>query len=81
MCTHVRIIEVGPRDGLQNEREVLATTDKLELIERLTLAGLREIEVTSFVSPRRVPQLADQTEVLRCLRRRLGVCYQVLTPN
>jgi hydroxymethylglutaryl-CoA lyase len=81
MSEHVRIIEVGPRDGLQNEREVLSTFDKLELIERLSLAGLREIEVTSCVSPRRVPQLGDHAELLRRLRRRPGVRYQVLTPN
>lgn len=81
MSTHVRIIEVGPRDGLQNEREVLSTQDKLELIERLVGAGLRELEITSFVSPRRVPQLSDHAEVLRRLRRQQGVCYQVLTPN
>jgi len=78
---HVRIVEVGPRDGLQNEKRNVPTATKLELIERLTVAGLRDIEVTSFVSPKWVPQMADQAEVMRGLRRRPGVNYPVLTPN
>jgi hydroxymethylglutaryl-CoA lyase len=77
----VRIVEVGPRDGLQNERQVVPTATKLELIARLAAAGLRDIEVTSFVSPKWVPQMADQAEVMRGLQRRPGVNYPVLTPN
>ena len=78
---HVRIVEMGPRDGLQNEKQNVATATKLELIERLAAAGLRDIEVTSFVSPKWVPQMADQAEVMRGLRRHPGVNYPVLTPN
>ncbi|KQV94059.1 hydroxymethylglutaryl-CoA lyase [Rhizobacter sp. Root1221] len=77
----VRIVEVGPRDGLQNEKQNVPTEIKLALIERLTVAGLRDIEVTSFVSPKWVPQMADQAEVMRGLRRRPGMNYPVLTPN
>ena len=77
----VRIVEVGPRDGLQNEKQNVPTATKLELIERLAAAGLRDIEVTSFVSPKWVPQMADQVQVMRGLRRRPGVNYPVLTPN
>ncbi|WP_233889898.1 hydroxymethylglutaryl-CoA lyase [Paraburkholderia flagellata] len=77
----VRIVEVGPRDGLQNEKQNVATAIKLELIERLAAAGLRDIEVTSFVSPKWVPQMADQVDVMRGLRRRRDVNYPVLTPN
>lgn len=77
----VRIVEVGPRDGLQNEKRNVSTAIKLELIERLAAAGLRDIEVTSFVSPKWVPQMADQADVVRGLRRRPGVNYPVLTPN
>jgi len=77
----VRIVEVGPRDGLQNEKQNVSTAIKLELIERLASAGLRDIEVTSFVSPKWVPQMADQAEVMRGLRRRPNVNYPVLTPN
>lgn len=77
----VRIIEVGPRDGLQNEKQNVPTAIKLELIDRPGAAGLRDIEVTSFVSPKWVPQMADQAEVMRGLRRRAGVNYPVLTPN
>jgi hydroxymethylglutaryl-CoA lyase len=77
----VRIVEVGPRDGLQNEKNNVPTAIKLELIERLAAAGLRDIEVTSFVSPRWVPQMADQAEVMRGLQRRANVNYPVLTPN
>ena len=81
MMEQVRIVEVGPRDGLQNEKKIVPTAIKLELIERLGAAGLRDIEVTSFVSPRWVPQMADQAEVMRELRRRPDVNYPVLTPN
>jgi hydroxymethylglutaryl-CoA lyase len=77
----VRIVEVGPRDGLQNEARVLETGVKIELIERLADAGLRSIEATAFVSPKWVPQMADHAEVLRGIRRRSGVSYSVLTPN
>ncbi|SOE93033.1 hydroxymethylglutaryl-CoA lyase [Burkholderia sp. D7] len=77
----VRIVEVGPRDGLQNEKQNVSTAIKLELIERLASAGLRDIEVTSFVSPKWVPQMADQAEVMQGLRRRPNVNYPVLTPN
>lgn len=77
----VRIVEVGPRDGLQNEKKNVQTAIKLELIDRLGAAGLRDIEVASFVSPKWVPQMADQAEVMRGLRRRAGVNYPVLTPN
>ena len=77
----VRLVEVGPRDGLQNERAVVETGQKVELIDRLGEAGLRTIEVGSFVSPKWVPQMADTAEVLRLLRRRPGVGYPVLVPN
>ncbi len=77
----VRIVEVGPRDGLQNEKQNVPTAIKLELIERLAAAGLRDIEVTSFVSPKWVPQMADHAEVMRGLRRRPDVNYPLLAPN
>jgi len=79
--THVRIVEMGPRDGLQNEKQVVPLAIKLELIERLAEAGLREIEATSFVSPKWVPQMGDHAELMRALQRRPGVSYPVLTPN
>src|SRR5512134_2884789 len=77
----VRLVEVGPRDGLQNERGELPTAVKLELIERLADAGLAAVEATAFVSPKWVPQMADHTEVLERIRRKPGVSYPVLTPN
>ncbi len=77
----VRIVEMGPRDGLQNEKQVVPLAVKLELIDRLAAAGLREIEATSFVSPKWVPQMADHAELMRALQRRPGVDYPVLTPN
>ncbi len=77
----VRIYEVGPRDGLQNEARPVATTDKRRFVELLLAAGLREIEATSFVSPRAVPQLADADELLPALPREPGVRYPVLVPN
>ena len=77
----VRIVEVGPRDGLQNEKQEVPTKVKLELIERLADAGLPAVEATAFVSPRWVPQMADHTEVLEGIRRKPGVSYPVLTPN
>ncbi len=77
----VRIVEVGPRDGLQNESAMVATADKIELVDRLSATGLRSIEATSFVSPRWVPQLADAAEVMAGIHRRPGVSYPVLVPN
>ena len=76
-----KIVEVGPRDGLQNEPGEVPTEVKLELIERLAAAGLASIEATAFVSPKWVPQMADHTEVLERIRRKPGVSYPVLTPN
>jgi hydroxymethylglutaryl-CoA lyase len=78
---HVRIVEVGPRDGLQNEKGEVPTAVKLELIERLADAGLPAVEATAFVSPKWIPQMADHTEVLERVRRKPGVSYPVLTPN
>ena len=77
----VRIVEMGPRDGLQNEKQSIPLEVKLALIERLAEAGLREIEATSFVSPKWVPQMADHDALMRALPRRSGVSYPVLTPN
>ncbi len=77
----VRIYEVGPRDGLQNESAPIPTDAKLRFIELLVDAGLREIEATSFVAPRAVPQLADADELMGRLERRPGVRYPVLVPN
>jgi isopropylmalate/homocitrate/citramalate synthase len=77
----VRIYEVGPRDGLQNEAEPIATDAKLRFIDLLVDAGLREIETTSFVSPRAIPQLADADALMTRLERRDGVRYPVLVPN
>jgi hydroxymethylglutaryl-CoA lyase len=77
----VRIVEVGPRDGLQNEPAVVPTDAKVRFIEALADAGLRVVEATSFVSPRAVPQLADADEVLPRVRRRPGVRYPALVPN
>jgi hydroxymethylglutaryl-CoA lyase len=79
--TSVRIVEMGPRDGLQNEKQLVSLATKLELIERLAAAGLREIEATSFVSPKWVPQMGDHDALMRALPRRAGVSYPVLTPN
>ena len=77
----VRIVEVGPRDGLQNEPGFVPTATKLELIECLAAAGLSAIESTAFVSPKWVPQMGDAAEVMRGLVRRPGVAYPVLVPN
>jgi len=79
--TSVRIVEVGPRDGLQNEKAIVATADKIALIDRLTATGLQSIEATSFVSPKWVPQLADAAEVFAGITRKPGVHYPVLVPN
>ena len=81
MPTSVKLVEVGPRDGLQNEAMPVETAHKIELVHRLQAAGLREIEVTSFVSPKWVPQMADNSAVMAGLERRSGVRYSVLTPN
>lgn len=81
MAARVRIVEVGPRDGLQNEKTVIATADKIALIDRLSATGLQTIEATSFVSPKWVPQLADAAEVFSGIYRRPGVSYPVLVPN
>lgn len=77
----VRIVEVGPRDGLQNEKAMIATADKIELIDRLSTTGLRTIEATSFVSPKWIPQLADAAEVFAGIHRKAGIAYPVLVPN
>jgi hydroxymethylglutaryl-CoA lyase len=77
----VKIVEVGPRDGLQNEKEPVPSAIKVELVHRLQDAGLKEIEVTSFVSPKWVPQMGDNAEVMAGLARRADVRYSVLTPN
>jgi hydroxymethylglutaryl-CoA lyase len=77
----VKIVEVGPRDGLQNEKSAVSTQVKIELINRLSAAGLANIEATSFVSPKWVPQLADAAEVMERITRPSGVLYSVLAPN
>ncbi len=77
----VRVVEVGPRDGLQNESGSVPTAVKIELIERLADAGLPAVEATAFVSPKWIPQMADHAEVLERLRHKPGVSYPVLTPN
>ena len=79
--SRVTLVDVGPRDGLQNEKQTIATAHKIELVQRLQSAGLREIEVTSFVSPQWVPQMADNAAVMVGLARRAGVHYGVLVPN
>ena len=81
MPAAVRIVEVGPRDGLQNESAIVPTAAKIELIDRLSATGLQAIEATSFVSPKWVPQLADAAEVYAGIARRPGVRYPVLVPN
>jgi len=79
--THIKILDVGPRDGLQNEKENVATEHKAKLVAMLQDAGLKEIEVTSFVSPKWVPQMGDNTAVMAAIERRPGVRYSVLVPN
>jgi len=79
--TRVKLVEVGPRDGLQNEKQDVPAAVKIELVHRLQAAGLKEIEVTSFVSPKWVPQMADNAEVMAGINRLPGVRYSVLTPN
>ena len=77
----VRIREVGPRDGFQNEPETIATAEKVRLIDMLSATGLERMEVTSFVRPDVIPQLADAEEVLAAVQRRAGVSFSVLIPN
>ena len=77
----VRIVEVGPRDGLQNEQVDIGTANKIELIDRLSRTGLRSIEATAFVSPKWIPQMADAAEVLAGIARQPGISYPVLVPN
>ena len=79
--THVALVDVGPRDGLQNEAAPVSAATKIELVHRLQAAGLRQIEATSFVSPKWVPQMADAAEVMAGIQRQPGVRYSVLTPN
>jgi hydroxymethylglutaryl-CoA lyase len=79
--SQVTLVDVGPRDGLQNEAQPIPAAIKIELVARLQAAGLREIEVTSYVSPKWVPQMADAAEVMAGIERRPGVRYSVLTPN
>ena len=81
MPTKVKLVEVGPRDGLQNEATPVATDVKIELINRLTDAGLPVVEATAFVSPKWVPQMADNAQVMAGIRRKPGVSYPVLVPN
>jgi hydroxymethylglutaryl-CoA lyase len=78
---HVTIYEVGPRDGLQNEARPIATGDKIAMIDALTATGLQRIEITSFVNPKWIPQLADASDVARGIKRKEGVVYSCLVPN
>ena len=77
----IQLIDVGPRDGLQNEKQPVPAEVKIELVHRLQAAGLREVEVTSYVSPKWVPQMADNHDVMAGITRQAGVRYSVLTPN
>ena len=77
----VRLVEVGPRDGLQNEKQPINVADKVRLVDDLTAAGLSYIEVGSFVSPKWVPQMAGSAEVFASILRKPGVTYAALTPN
>ncbi len=79
--SRVKLVDVGPRDGLQNEKQPVPASVKIELVHRLQEAGLKEIEVTSFVSPKWVPQMGDNAEVMAGIQRKDGVRYSVLTPN
>jgi hydroxymethylglutaryl-CoA lyase len=81
MAEHVSIVEVGPRDGLQNEAGIIDTADKIRLVDLLTDCGFANIEVTSFVSPKWVPQMADAAGVMSGIVRRRGVKYSAMTPN
>src|SRR6266478_5694062 len=77
----IAIVEVGPRDGLQNEHAAIATANKIEFVNRLSAAGLPVIEVTAFVSPKWVPQMADASEVFAGIARTPGTRYTALVPN
>lgn len=77
----VKIVEVGPRDGLQNEKEIISPDVKIQLVDRLTKAGFSNIEAASFVSPKWVPQMASSVEVMAGIQRKSGVTYSALTPN
>ena len=79
--SRIQLIDVGPRDGLQNEKQPVPAEVKIELVHRLQAAGLREVEVTSYVSPKWVPQMADNHDVMAGITRQAGVRYSVLTPN
>ncbi len=79
--SRVQIVDVGPRDGLQNEKHQVPTAIKVELIQRLVVAGVRKLEATSFVSPKWVPQMGDNAEVMQRIERDPAVCYSVLVPN
>ena len=79
--TEVKIVEVGPRDGLQNESAIITLENKIELVNALSLTGLKHIETGSFVSPRWVPQMADSDQVFTHIQRHPDVCYAALTPN
>ena len=79
--TAVKIVEVGPRDGLQNEKTFVPTDVKIALVDRLSRAGFRNVEAASFVSPKWVPQMADGADVMAGIERRAGTVYSVLTPN
>lgn len=81
MAEHVTIFEMGPRDGLQNEKRMIAIEDKVRLIDMLSETGIRKIEATSFVSPKWVPQLADAADVMAEIKREPGIAYTALTPN
>src|SRR5258705_2713976 len=81
MSTRVKIVEVGPRDGLQNEAARIATADKIAFVDRLSGAGHTAIEVSAFVSPKWVPQMADAAEVFGGIARRAGTRYTALVPN
>ncbi len=81
MTDFVTLFEMGPRDGLQNQKRLIPTEDKIDLVNRLSGCGYKKIEVTSFVSPEWVPQLADASEVMKGIRRKEGVVYTALTPN
>jgi hydroxymethylglutaryl-CoA lyase len=81
MLDTVKIVEVGPRDGLQNEKQPIAVDTKVALVERLVAAGVRHIEAASFVSPKWVPQMAGSAEVMQRVPRAAGVHYSALTPN
>src|SRR2546426_12668418 len=81
MTKHITIVEVGPRDGLQNERVAVSTADKIEFVDRLSVAHLPVIEVSAFVSPKWVPQMADAAEVFAGIGRAPGTRYTALVPN